>query len=206
MVSLEPLATLLTWQFAPSFLASRALDLIYKLRPSARPRNQEQAIFYARITHIILLAFYFIFSVVSSYRKLWAAPNYYQLLGFRSADSVHPSAEAWESALKSSWRKLTLRFHPDKLGDSATPELEAYFVAVRAGYEALSDPVRKVAYERFGPATLQSCQAGLQKCVTLRDYSVRGLQSSCGFYAFSLGTLLVLFMLQRITFGQYVRL
>jgi molecular chaperone DnaJ len=50
--------------------------------------------------------------------------------------------------LKRAFRKLALRYHPDRNPDD--PESEALFKQVTAAYELLSDPARRFQYDRFG--------------------------------------------------------
>lgn len=66
--------------------------------------------------------------------------DYYELLEVeRSAD---------DSTLKSSYRKLAMRWHPDRNpGDS---DAEARFKAINEAYDCLKDPQKRAAYDRFG--------------------------------------------------------
>lgn len=66
--------------------------------------------------------------------------DYYQLLGVsRDADS---------DALKKAYRKLAVKYHPDKNpGDAAA---EAKFKEVSEAYEVLKDADKRAAYDRYG--------------------------------------------------------
>ena len=69
----------------------------------------------------------------------------YELLGVdRSADAA---------ALKSSYRKLAMKYHPDRNPGDA--EAEAHFKAVGAAYEVLKDPQKRAAYDQYGHAAFQ---------------------------------------------------
>ena len=46
--------------------------------------------------------------------------------------------------LRRSWRRLALRWHPDRAGDGAT----AAFQKIQAAYAVLSDPLSRAAYDR----------------------------------------------------------
>ncbi len=66
--------------------------------------------------------------------------DYYQTLSVtRDADG---------STIKSAYRKLAMKFHPDRNpGDAAA---EARFKALGEAYECLKDPQKRAAYDRFG--------------------------------------------------------
>ena len=66
--------------------------------------------------------------------------DYYQLLG------VDKQADAQE--IKSAYRKLALKYHPDRNpGDSAAEE---QFKKINEAYAVLSDPEKRNRYDRFG--------------------------------------------------------
>ena len=78
------------------------------------------------------------------------AQDYYQTLGVeRSAD---------QAAIKSAFRKLAMRYHPDRNPGDA--EAEASFKACGEAYEVLSDEQKRAAYDRFGHAAFQGGGAG----------------------------------------------
>lgn len=62
-------------------------------------------------------------------------------------------------------------------------------------------PVFDQAHDRFGPDTLSVC-AG--KCIAYRDYWIRGLQASAGFYVATLVSLLLLTLTKSVEYGTYV--
>ncbi len=67
------------------------------------------------------------------------ADYYEQLETERSAD---------DGTIKASYRKLAMRWHPDRNpGDAAA---EAKFKAISEAYECLKDPQKRAAYDRFG--------------------------------------------------------
>ncbi len=76
--------------------------------------------------------------------------DYYEILGVdRGAD---------EKALKSAYRKLALKFHPDQNPGDA--EAEARFKEVGEAYAVLSDPDKRAAYDRFGHAAFEGGGGG----------------------------------------------
>lgn len=72
--------------------------------------------------------------------------DYYELLEVdRGAD---------DAAIKSSYRKLAMRWHPDKNPGDA--EAEARFKAISEAYDCLKDPQKRATYDRFGHAAFQN--------------------------------------------------
>ena len=61
---------------------------------------------------------------------------------------------ATETDIKKAYRKLAVKWHPDKNPDNRE-EAEARFKEVAEAFEVLSDPEKKVAYDRFGKDGLQ---------------------------------------------------
>jgi molecular chaperone DnaJ len=66
--------------------------------------------------------------------------DYYEILGVAKAAS--------EEEIKKSYRKLAMKFHPDRNPDN--PEAEASFKEAKEAYEALSNPETREAYDRYG--------------------------------------------------------
>src|SRR3954469_15914457 len=52
--------------------------------------------------------------------------------------------------LKSSYRKLAMKFHPDRNPDDATAEIK--FKEINEAYDVLKDDQKRAAYDRFGHA------------------------------------------------------
>src|SRR6478609_8794098 len=66
--------------------------------------------------------------------------DYYEVLGVaRDAD---------EQAIKSSYRKLALQYHPDR--NPGNHEAEEKFKEAAEAYEVLSDADKKAKYDRYG--------------------------------------------------------
>ncbi len=73
-------------------------------------------------------------------------------------DTLGVSREADEKELKSAFRKKAMKYHPDRNPDDA--EAEAKFKEVGEAYEALKDPQKRAAYDRFGHAAFENGGAG----------------------------------------------
>jgi len=72
--------------------------------------------------------------------------DYYELLEVeRTAD---------DGAIKSSYRKLAMRYHPDK--NPGCKDSEARFKAISEAYDVLKDPQKRAAYNQYGKAAFQN--------------------------------------------------
>ncbi|WP_439636144.1 molecular chaperone DnaJ [Oceanicaulis sp.] len=76
--------------------------------------------------------------------------DYYEVLG------VAKDADA--KAIKSAYRKLAMKYHPDQNPDDA--EAEAKFKEVGEAYSVLSEEDKRAAYDRMGHAAFQQGGAG----------------------------------------------
>ncbi|CDS01230.1 hypothetical protein, partial [Sporisorium scitamineum] len=157
--------SLLTWWWLPSFGSQLLVHFLYSSHiatpppPSAhRLRNNHLQL--ARAVVVIGTLLYQLFQSATT-----AAPNYYQLLAL----PLHVDSEG----VKRSFRALARRYHPDKVGEQG----EAFFIVLRKAHDALSDPVRRFAYDRFGPAVVE-----WKDCESSRDFMRRGLTSLVAFY------------------------
>ena len=79
-----------------------------------------------------------------------AKRDYYEVLG------VERSADADE--IKKAYRKLALKFHPDKNPGDKTAEDN--FKELGEAYEALSDPQTRAAYDQYGHAAFDPRRRG----------------------------------------------
>ena len=76
--------------------------------------------------------------------------DYYELLECeRNADGA---------TIKSSYRKLAMKYHPDK--NAGCKDSEARFKAISEAYDVLKDPQKRAAYDRYGHAAFQNGGGG----------------------------------------------
>ena len=79
------------------------------------------------------------------------AKNYYTVLGLEKSASA--------DQIKKAYRKLALKYHPDKNpGDKAAEER---FKEITEAYAVLSDPEKRRVYDQFGRAGLGGLGGGL---------------------------------------------
>ncbi len=76
--------------------------------------------------------------------------DYYQLL--------EVSRDADGATIKSAYRKMAMRYHPDKNPGDA--ECEAKFKTINEAYDCLKDPQKRAAYDRFGHEAFQQGMSG----------------------------------------------
>src|SRR5574343_2045091 len=76
--------------------------------------------------------------------------DYYEILGV--------SKGASDDELKKAYRRLAMKYHPDRNPDDKTAE--AQFTEAKEAYEILSDGNKRAAYDQYGHAGVDP-QAGM---------------------------------------------
>ncbi len=71
--------------------------------------------------------------------------DYYEVLGV--------AREASEEDLKKAYRKLAMKWHPDR--NQGDKDAEAKFKELNESYDVLKDPEKRAAYDRFGHAAFE---------------------------------------------------
>jgi molecular chaperone DnaJ len=79
-----------------------------------------------------------------------AKRDYYDVLGC--------GKDAQEAELKKAYRRLAMKYHPDRNQDN--PAAEDQFKEAKEAYEILSDSDKRAAYDQFGHAGVEAGQAG----------------------------------------------
>src|SRR5258706_7459086 len=71
-----------------------------------------------------------------------AKRDYYEVLGV--------NRDAPEDDLKKAYRKLAMKWHPDR--NPENPKAEDHFKEAKEAYEVLCEPQKRAAYDQFGHA------------------------------------------------------
>src|SRR5271170_3941974 len=79
-----------------------------------------------------------------------AKRDYYKILDLTRTAS--------EAEIKKSYRRLAMKFHPDRSPDDH--EAEEKFKEAKEAYEVLTDPQKRGAYDQFGHAGLDQSRGG----------------------------------------------
>ncbi len=77
--------------------------------------------------------------------------NYYELLGLKK--------EATDKEIKSAYRKLARKYHPD--ANPGNKDAELRFKEINEAYQVLSDAKKRKYFDKFGPSWEQMMQAGI---------------------------------------------
>lgn len=80
-----------------------------------------------------------------------AKEDFYKLLGV--------SKNASEAEIKQSYRKMAMKYHPDRNKDNPE-EAEIKFKQIKEAYEILSDSKKRAAYDQFGHAGVDPSMGG----------------------------------------------
>ena len=90
-----------------------------------------------------------------------AKEDYYKLLKV--------DRNASEAEIKKSYRRLAMKFHPDRNTGDAAVTAEIKFKEVKEAYEVLSDPKKRAAYDQFGHAGVDSSMGGAHGAESFSD-------------------------------------
>lgn len=144
-----------------------------------------------RRIHIIVVSAYLLYTIYEADWDIQRASDFYQDLGV--------SHTAGDRDIKSRFRRMAAKYHPDKVQSSSTSD--GYFLHLKKASDALTtNPALRFAYDRFGPTVLE-----WQHCVTNRDYLVHGLQSVLPYYGIAAVFMYILGVLGYLEWGKYWR-
>ena len=81
-----------------------------------------------------------------------AKRDFYEVLGVAKG--------AADDEIKKAYRKLAMKYHPDRNQGEKAKEAEEQFKEVKEAYEMLSDPKKKAAYDQYGHAGVDPNMGG----------------------------------------------
>ncbi|KAJ5481047.1 hypothetical protein N7539_006941 [Penicillium diatomitis] len=165
------------WAILPNYATSFLQSVYYGITIRAGdPRPMPQTPRFDRDRRrifIFVIISYLLYTLYETFHQVQVAGDYYQLLG------VSPFAD--ERTIKSRFRKVAAQFHPDK--------------------ETLADPVKRFAYDRFGPDMMS-----WGDLKTMREYVTTSLSKAVlPQYIGGFATMVVLNWLWWANWGRYWR-
>ncbi|KAF3939792.1 hypothetical protein ABW19_dt0200633 [Dactylella cylindrospora] len=192
--SFGPIGSFIGWMFLPNMVTGWIQSFLYRLfiragdpiPPTGSPRYMRDR----KYVYSFVIGAYLLFTMYECWAGITSQPTFYQMLGV--------PVDADDKLIKREFRKATVKYHPDKVG----PNMEYIFVQYKTAYDILSDPVKRFAYERLGPAIVLPDWI---LCKTEYDFIVRAAMTKWPNYAGSLIVLIVLGSLGILEFGKYWR-
>jgi len=183
------------WTFLPNLVTGWIQSLYYGITiragdPKPQPGSPRFNLHRQRI-HITVVSAYLLYTIYEADWGIRRASDFYQDLGVAHT--------ATEREIKSRFRRLAAIYHPDKVSSSSTSS-ESYFVHLKQAQDTLLNPAKRFAYERFGPDIIE-----WQRCSSVRDFIVHGLQSILPYYGVAAIVMYIFGLLGYLEWGKYWR-
>ncbi|KAF2864671.1 hypothetical protein BDV95DRAFT_532495 [Massariosphaeria phaeospora] len=174
-VSWDALVPFIVWQFLIPLGAGWTQTVLYSIfiRAGDRkpPPGSPRFVRHRRWILITVYLAYFGFTIYEADFHVQRQSHAYRDLGV--------PVDVDDSALQRHFRKLTVRFHPDKVRAGGDREQASeYYVTLRHAKDIILDPAKRFAYDRFGPDVLEQCS----KCLTVKEYVDNGLITAATMY------------------------
>ncbi|KAI8963699.1 hypothetical protein F5Y11DRAFT_134775 [Daldinia sp. FL1419] len=190
------LLSLVGWTFLPNLVTGWIQSIYYGFTiragdPKPAPNSPQYAEHRRRI-HILVVSLYLLYTIYEADYEIRQDSNYYVDLGVPLSAS--------ERDIRSRFRRLAALHHPDKVMGGNEADNNDFFMRLKTASETLMNPARRFAYERFGPEILD-----WNRCVTIRDYIVRGGQALIPYYVFAAVGMYLLGLLGYLEWGRYWR-
>ncbi|OAP64496.1 hypothetical protein AYL99_00468 [Fonsecaea erecta] len=192
--------SLVGWAFLPAYATSFLQALYYRLTIPAGQSHPQFGdplfVRHNRRIRVLVLSLYLLYTLAQALYDIRLAGDFYTLLG------VTPWST--EREVKSRFRKLAAKYHPDKLHENGQsfPGADGVFVQFKLAYDTILDPAKRFAYDRFGPVIVQVQHPGLK---TIRDYVYAGLRTKAPEYLSNAGLLVLLNYVWLPQWGQFWR-
>nr|OQO22402.1 hypothetical protein B0A51_12201 [Rachicladosporium sp. CCFEE 5018] len=184
------------WYFLPGLVTGYLQSILYTIfiragDPKPAP-GSPRFVKDRRRVHIFVVLFYLAYTVYEADWQLRKESDFYQALGV--------AHDASEKAIQSRFRRLTVQFHPDKVNDIDKERVEAIYVRLQVAKDTLVDPIKRFAYDRFGPEML-----AWTHCKTLSDFVFHGVKNITTYYFSTAVGLLLLGVLGYMQSGKFWR-
>ncbi|KAF1831609.1 hypothetical protein BDW02DRAFT_641359 [Decorospora gaudefroyi] len=177
----DTVSPFLVWQFLVPLAAGWVQTVLYGIFIRAGdPKPQPGSPRFNKHRRNILIAVYaayFAFTIYEVDFNLQRSSNAYNDLGV--------PIDVDESGVNSRFRRLTIKYHPDKIGPNVDrDQANDYFVHLKHARDIILNPAKRYAYDRFGPDILEQCPG----CLTIKDYTDTALITAATTY----GALLII--------------
>ncbi|KAF2853521.1 membrane associated DnaJ chaperone-like protein [Plenodomus tracheiphilus IPT5] len=199
-LSWDALVPFLVWQFLIPLASGWTQSILYSIFIRAgEPKPQPGSVRFVKHRRNILIAIYaayFIFTIYEVDWNLQRSSNAYNVLGV--------PIDVNDSGINSRFRRLTIKYHPDKIGPNIDPaQANDYYIHLKSSRDIILDPVKRFAYDRFGPSILARCSPST--CVTAKDFIFQGLSDMVVIYGALFAVLVGANALGFMTEGSYWR-
>jgi len=173
------------WSYLPDLATRQLLQVVYRF--TGAPPDRRSATFsrHYRCAFAVVVLGLLSYNLVEALRAM--PPSFYDVL------SVHPGVN--ETELRQAFKLFARKYHPDHGGS------QDFFIQGQLALQTLKDPVKRFAYDRFGPDTVSWYQ-----CTTIREYLRQGLLQSSGYHIVTGFGLVIWSSIQSssITFWRYL--
>ncbi|EFR02970.1 hypothetical protein MGYG_05969 [Nannizzia gypsea CBS 118893] len=201
------------WAFLPGLATSFLQNLYYRITIRAgtahpQPGSARHSRHNRRI-HIAVISSYLLYTIYEDYHSLRVAGDFYSLL------KVLPTSD--ERTIKSHFRRLAAVFHPDKVkqngirsalgnvtDEAAAAAVDMFFVKLKLAQDTLLDPVKRFAYDRFGPDVVDR-PGELGKTLSMATYFYDGLFALAPQYVIGFLVMILLNIFWFSAWGRYWR-
>lgn len=93
----------------------------------------------------VLIFTFMLYLLYLSYEKIVQSGG--QLKGFNPFEILEIDESADDKTIKRAFRRLSVTYHPDK---NSNPDAKAKFIKITKAYEALTDPIAKENFKKYG--------------------------------------------------------
>lgn len=190
-ISVNPgpyLTSFLGWTFLPSLATTIIQRTYFRVTNQPFVGNSPPVQRQRRNIYVFVVAAYLSYCVYASYMAIVGDMDPLEgKLGIYSVLGVEPDIE--EKGLKTVFRRLSVKHHPDKVNGSVADAEEAW-IRLKTGYDVVINPVLRFGYDRLGSVVIKwlrnsgddLSKAGL---ATVREVVYKGVRKSLVYYAVS---------------------